>query len=76
MVEEQAASRVHRLDQTEEVTIYRYIVKDTIEEQIQKMQRRKNWLASLSQRRNDDEGGNKALPVELEAMRDAMDLGI
>ena len=75
MVEEQAASRVHRLDQTEEVTIYRYIVKDTIEEQIQKMQRRKKWLASLSQRGKDDEGGNKALPVELEAMREAMDLG-
>ena len=75
MVEEQAASRVHRLDQTEEVTIYRYIVKDTIEEQIQKMQRRKKWLASLSQREKNVEGGNKALPVELEAMRDAMDLG-
>ena len=75
MVEEQAAARVHRLDQTEEVSIFRYIVKDSIEENIQKMQRRKRWYASLSHARDMDDPRNNALPVELDAMRDAMDLG-
>lgn len=48
-LEEQAASRAHRLDQTQPVSVYRYIVKDSIEERIQKMQRRKKWFAELSQ---------------------------
>ena len=48
MVEAQAAARVHRLDQKEQVVIYRYVVKNSIEENIQKMQRRKRWYASLS----------------------------
>jgi SWI/SNF-related matrix-associated actin-dependent regulator of chromatin subfamily A3 len=32
MVEEQAAARVHRIGQTKEVTVWRYIVQDSIEE--------------------------------------------
>lgn len=32
MMEEQAASRVHRLGQTREVTVNHYIVKDSVEE--------------------------------------------
>ena len=32
MVEAQAAARVDRLDQTKNILIYRYIVKDSIEE--------------------------------------------
>jgi len=32
MVEAQAAARVDRLDQTKDVYIYRYVVKDSIEE--------------------------------------------
>lgn len=32
MVEAQAASRIDRLDQTKDITIWRYIVRDSIEE--------------------------------------------
>jgi hypothetical protein len=32
MIEEQAASRVHRIGQKREVTINRYIVRDSVEE--------------------------------------------
>jgi len=32
MVEAQAAARVDRLDQTKDIVIYRYIVKESIEE--------------------------------------------
>ena len=41
MVEEQAAARVHRIGQTRPVTIYRYIVEDSVEEV-------KDTLAKLS----------------------------
>ncbi|KAL9614731.1 MAG: hypothetical protein Q9167_000800 [Letrouitia subvulpina] len=54
MVEEQAAARVHRLDQKNEVFIYRYIVKDSIEENVKNLQRRKRWYASLSQEQDED----------------------
>ncbi|CZR69306.1 uncharacterized protein PAC_19206 [Phialocephala subalpina] len=48
MVEAQAAARVDRLDQRKDIHIYRYIVKDSIEERIQKIQRSKIQLAKLS----------------------------
>ncbi|KAL2066160.1 hypothetical protein VTL71DRAFT_2231 [Oculimacula yallundae] len=48
MVEAQAAARVDRLDQLKDIYIYRYIVKDSIEEQIRNTQRSKLQDAELS----------------------------
>ncbi|KAH7324014.1 SNF2 family N-terminal domain-containing protein [Rhexocercosporidium sp. MPI-PUGE-AT-0058] len=48
MVEAQAAARIDRLDQLKDIYIHRYIVKDSIEEQIQNTQRSKLQDAELS----------------------------
>ncbi len=45
-VEDQAIARAHRMGQQNSVMVYRFISKDTVEEKIQKMQRRKADLAS------------------------------
>lgn len=47
-VEEQAIDRVHRLNQTLDVKIYKMIVKDTVEERILDLQDRKRELANLT----------------------------
>lgn len=44
-VEDQAIDRVHRLGQTEDVLVKRYVVKDTVEDMIQTLQQRKEALA-------------------------------
>lgn len=44
-VEAQAIDRVHRMGQTEPVTIYRYIVKESVEERmVNKIQARKKFM--------------------------------
>ncbi|KAL8837873.1 MAG: hypothetical protein Q9170_002348 [Blastenia crenularia] len=48
MVEAQAAARVDRLDQEKNVTIVRYVVKNSIEKNITARQRHKLWLAKIS----------------------------
>ncbi|EME47258.1 hypothetical protein DOTSEDRAFT_77621 [Dothistroma septosporum NZE10] len=45
-VEAQAIDRVHRMGQTEEVTVTRYIVEGSIEEKMLKVQERKKFIAS------------------------------
>jgi len=45
-VEDQAIARAHRMGQKNAVMVYRFISKDTVEEKIQKFQRRKADLAS------------------------------
>ncbi|CAM8885602.1 unnamed protein product [Rhodiola kirilowii] len=45
-VEEQAVMRIHRIGQTKEVMIRRFIVKDTVEERMQAVQARKQKLIS------------------------------
>jgi len=47
-VEEQAIDRVHRLNQTLDVKIYKMIIKDTVEERILDLQDRKRELANLT----------------------------
>ncbi|KAG1710373.1 hypothetical protein DVH05_017376 [Phytophthora capsici] len=44
-VEEQAVDRVHRLGQTQDVIVKRYVVKDTVEDMILQLQQRKEKLA-------------------------------
>ena len=44
-VENQAIDRIHRFGQTEDVIIYRFIIKDSIEEKMLAMQKRKSQLA-------------------------------
>ncbi|KAE8356421.1 SNF2 family N-terminal domain-containing protein [Aspergillus coremiiformis] len=47
-VEEQAIDRVHRLNQTVDVKIYKLIIKDTVEERIIGLQERKRELANVT----------------------------
>ena len=45
-VEAQAIDRVHRLGQEREVKVYRFIVKDSVEERMLTVQERKKFIAS------------------------------
>ncbi|KAL9617600.1 MAG: hypothetical protein Q9160_007613 [Pyrenula sp. 1 TL-2023] len=47
-VEEQAIDRVHRLNQTEDVVVYKLTVKDTVETRILELQERKRELAEAT----------------------------
>lgn len=47
-MEEQAIDRVHRLNQTIDVKIYKLIIKDTVEERIVDLQERKRELANMT----------------------------
>ncbi|KAI1984735.1 hypothetical protein LOZ51_006395 [Ophidiomyces ophidiicola] len=47
-VEEQAIDRVHRLNQTVDVKVYKMTIKDTVEERILDLQERKRELASAT----------------------------
>lgn len=43
-VEAQAIDRVHRMGQEDEVRVYRFIVKDSVEERMLKVQERKKFM--------------------------------
>lgn len=47
-MESQAVDRIHRLGQTKPVDIIRFIIKDSIEERILELQKRKAALAELT----------------------------
>lgn len=47
-VEEQAIDRVHRLNQTLDVKIYKMVIKETVEERILELQERKRELANVT----------------------------
>ncbi|KAI0183059.1 SNF2 family N-terminal domain-containing protein [Xylaria flabelliformis] len=46
-LEEQALARVHRLGQKKEVTTFRYYIRDTFEERVMELQKKKEDLAGL-----------------------------
>ncbi|PSR79728.1 DNA repair protein rad-5 [Coniella lustricola] len=54
-VEAQAIDRVHRMGQDEEVFVYRFIVKDSVEERMLKVQDRKKFIASSLGMMSDEE---------------------
>ncbi|KAK2605628.1 hypothetical protein N8I77_008454 [Diaporthe amygdali] len=54
-VEAQAIDRVHRMGQEEEVKVYRFIVKDSVEERMLKVQERKKFIATSLGMMNDEE---------------------
>ena len=47
-VEEQAIDRVHRLNQTQDVVVYKLTIKDTVEERIVELQEKKRELANAT----------------------------
>ncbi|PNW72987.1 hypothetical protein CHLRE_14g614400v5 [Chlamydomonas reinhardtii] len=56
-VEEQAMDRVHRLGQTRDVEVFRYVAANTIEERMLQLQERKRQLASAAFDRSAAESG-------------------
>jgi len=66
-VEEQAIDRVHRLNQTQDVIVYRLTIANSVEERILELQAKKRELANAA-----IEGGGKA--VGKLSMKDIMNL--
>lgn len=58
-VEQQAVDRVHRLGQTQTVTTTRFIIKNSIEENMQERQRYKTALAEKALNDDEDDGPKK-----------------
>ncbi|KAJ9152026.1 DNA repair protein rad5 [Pleurostoma richardsiae] len=54
-VEAQAIDRVHRMGQDDEVKVYRFIVKDSVEERMLKVQDRKKFIATSLGMMTDEE---------------------
>ncbi|KAF9878036.1 hypothetical protein CkaCkLH20_04612 [Colletotrichum karsti] len=54
-VEAQAIDRVHRMGQDEEVKVYRFIVKESVEERMLKVQERKKFIATSLGMMSDEE---------------------
>ncbi|CAN8096943.1 unnamed protein product [Discula destructiva] len=54
-IEAQAIDRVHRMGQDEEVFVYRFIVKDSVEERMLKVQDRKKFIATSLGMMSDEE---------------------
>lgn len=66
--EAQAVDRVHRLGQTREVTIKRFIMKDSFEEKMLDLQRKKKALADLTMAR-EKSSKEQAAKQRLEDLR-------
>ncbi|KAK7523269.1 SNF2 family N-terminal domain-containing protein [Phyllosticta citriasiana] len=67
--EAQAVDRVHRLGQTREVTVTRFIMKDSFEERMLELQKKKKDLADLSMNRNVKLDKHEAAKRKLEDLR-------
>jgi SNF2 family DNA or RNA helicase len=57
MVEEQAIARAHRIGQEKPVTVWRYIVKNSIEENIVRKQKQKLYLAKIAHSSEEAKAG-------------------
>ncbi|CAD6960300.1 unnamed protein product [Tilletia laevis] len=62
-VENQAIDRIHRLGQTKAVTVHRYMIENTIEERIIRIQKRKDALVMNAL------AGNKTTDQTLENLK-------
>lgn len=58
--EQQAVDRIHRLGQTREVFVTRYVINDSVEESIVKLQKKKQMLADVSLNRKMKGRGKEA----------------
>ncbi|MDX1679740.1 MAG: DEAD/DEAH box helicase [Akkermansiaceae bacterium] len=63
--EAQATDRAHRIGQTRPVHVYRLLTRNTVEEQVVRLQERKRALAALV----DEEGGGDATGWSMEQLR-------
>ncbi|GFR51518.1 hypothetical protein Agub_g13934, partial [Astrephomene gubernaculifera] len=73
-VEEQAMDRVHRLGQTRDVEVYRYVAADTIEERMLLLQERKRQLAAAAFDRRSAEGEGRSAQMRIDDVKLLMDL--
>lgn len=67
--EQQAVDRVHRLGQTREVTIHRFIMHNSFEENMLKQQEKKIELADLAVNRNKKMDRGEAARQRLEGLK-------
>lgn len=65
-IENQAIDRIHRLGQTKEVTVFRYLVKNSIEDRILLIQKRKDMLVKHALGKEKEEEGKKGKSETLE----------
>lgn len=65
-IENQAIDRIHRLGQTKAVSVFRYLVKDSIENRILLIQKRKDMLIRHALKQDQDEKGGKGKSETLE----------
>ncbi|EXJ84581.1 hypothetical protein A1O3_05251 [Capronia epimyces CBS 606.96] len=73
MREEQAAARAHRIGQINPVTVYRYIVQNSIEERVLRMQRQKLHLAQLAGMREEFVAERKGMTDDVQGLRGLLD---
>ena len=69
-VESQAMDRIHRLSQTRKVTVLRFVMKDSIEERIIKVQERKSLQAKGALQKLKGDEKRKALLGDLRGLLD------
>lgn len=64
-IEDQAVDRVHRLGQTKEVHVVRFVCRDSVEEKIMELQNSKREMASVCENTGQQKRGATEECVEL-----------
>jgi SWI/SNF-related matrix-associated actin-dependent regulator of chromatin subfamily A3 len=62
-IEDQAIDRVNRLGQTRRVTVFRLVIKDSIEDRVIEIQQRKRKM--ISEAFDEKKGGNQARAAKM-----------